>query len=172
MGVKGTDFSSEGSGAYSTFVKTRCAECGARFMRTRSHVYKRRKPHERFYCSYKCFRVQEKKEEAKAREKYLRSCKADELRDERNKGYQQRRRARQMFGDEFAEMTDVEVMILYAERKVEEYETKRLISVPGTNERRYARRNLTKWQKELLRLKDAAKTSTGGEQNVQQEADV
>lgn len=149
----------------------KCSECRGRFSYTKYHRYVRQDGKKQLiYCSYTCFRKRAKEFEAKEREKFDKKCKQVELRDARSIEYLNRRRALKRMGEEYCSLEALEEQIAYTKGKIDEYGRKFLESEPGSADRYYARRNLARWEKELIRLRELAeKNNTGGEQNVHQE---
>lgn len=64
------------------YTESKCALCGKKFLRTGEHVYRREEHGTKWYCSYTCFRVKAREDEAKAREKIERSMTSDIHREE------------------------------------------------------------------------------------------
>lgn len=146
--------------AHELYAESKCALCGKTFLRTGEHVYRREDRGTKWYCSYTCFRVKAREDEAKAREKFERSVQAIYSREKREAEYRERKKASKASKDEQVickSLADAQVKLEEAEQKIKLYGNMYLEAEPGTHEQTQARRNLTRWERKRKYLREEVK---------------
>lgn len=125
---------------YCPTVDDVCEECGKPFKRTDDHAYTRYIGYKRrWYCSYTCFRVWEREQEAKA-------PKPEEEPDE----------------DELSEIEKAQKRAEECARKIEEYIHKKRCA-SNRVERANAQDCITRWQRKLNEAKERIKDLQKGD---------
>lgn len=137
------------------YIESKCALCGKMFLRTSQHVYRREQGSRGLvYCSYTCFRVKQREDEAKEREKFERSVQAIYNRKKREAAYRERKKACKDERVICKSLADAQVKLEEAEQKIKLYGNMYLEAEPGTHERTQARRNLTRWERKHKYLRE------------------
>lgn len=158
----------------------KCAQCGKPFLCTGEHVYKREDNGTKWYCSYTCWRVKQREDEARAREKFEQECLAYERKAERDRAYMAAHMAekrasngkkRKACKDECVKvrtLDDALIRLEEAYKKIDHYTFLWLNAEPATNERYQYRRYITRWERKLAYLRDKVAEFERIEQEAEQ----
>ena len=140
------------------YKKAKCAQCGKRFMRTTDHVYKREDNGQKWYCSYKCFRVKAKEDEQKEKEKFERALHMLDRKEEKYREYLQRKKEGKSAGKDerviCRTLADAQKRLEDAEEKIRFYGHAYLAAEAGSYERTQARKNMTRWERKRKYLRE------------------
>lgn len=135
-------------------IESVCAECGKYFLRSGEHVYVRKSgAQQEVYCSYTCFRVQEKQEEERMRQEYEAECEKIRQKELWEARYM---RAKKLCRGEEVKLhskADAEAKLEESDRYIKMHTNKMLCSMPGTDERLKARRNMTRWKRKAAYIR-------------------
>lgn len=139
------------------YTESKCALCGKKFLRTGEHVYRREDRGTKWYCSYTCFRVKAREDEAKAREKIERQMTSDIRREEQLRNRDKRRWGYKC-GKNWEYVTfeceeDAKAYAEHAQKKIELYTQDLHAAEPGTGAQEAAKRNLARWRRILKNIK-------------------
>lgn len=151
---------------YALYREGKCAQCGKDFLHTADHVYKRKEGNLLYYyCSYTCYRVKEREDEQKEREKFERALTSDIRREEQleERDRARRKRPEPRFtglrhgkNHEYVVFEDRKLAAKYADhvqRKIDDYRRKALGFSVGTKEYAKAMSNLAHWKRVLKNMK-------------------
>ena len=133
------------------FIQTRCDTCGKLFLRSCEHAYHRSDNGDKFYCSYSCFRVKDREDRARDREKlekhmaFLDRREAKEA--EYNREYLRRRREKAQTFEAFTRVQECSAKVEAYKQRAEFYPT-------GTGEHAQAMKQLRIWKKKLAKARE------------------
>lgn len=137
----------------------RCAHCGKVFLCTSEHVYQRKEGNVTlWYCSYTCWRVKQKEDEARAKEEFERSLVMLERKAQRDGEYAARKREKEKSGNYeqviCKTLAEAKTRLEEAEQKILEYGTVYIKAEPGSYDRTLARRNMRRWERKRKYLRE------------------
>lgn len=149
------DFNRKGGSQLRTggvFIESVCDTCGKSFLRSCEHAYHRSDNGDKFYCSYSCFRVKDKEDRARDRERLEKHmaflASRDEKKSEYNHDYYMRK------AREKAEAFDAFTRVQECSAKVEAYKQRAELYPTGTYEHAQAMKLLRVWKKKLAQARE------------------